>query len=195
MNKYSISKLVYNPSDSGLYEKLCEMSYKANKDRVELTEEAENWRIDAENYRNERDELSDVLAEITYEKMVLTDENEAWQKQLISTEEKSGKAYYDLACEVEDLREENERLRVVADMSDTTLTDALRIVNEFCDSRIKRARADTVREMQERIKAEKFHHKNFGDLVYLEDIGRIADEFIKEINKGEAKNEEDSDTI
>lgn len=40
----------------------------------------------------------------------LTEENEAWQKQLISTEEKSGKAYYELACEVEDLRAENERL-------------------------------------------------------------------------------------
>lgn len=52
--------------------------------------------------------------------------------------------------QVAKLTEENERLRVVADMSDTTLTDALRIVNEFCDSRIKRAKADTVRRMQER---------------------------------------------
>ena len=29
-------------------------------------------------------------------------------------------------------------MRVVADMSDTTLADALRIVTEFCESRIKR---------------------------------------------------------
>lgn len=40
----------------------------------------------------------------------LTEENEAWQKQLITTEEKSGKAYYDLACEVENLRAENQNL-------------------------------------------------------------------------------------
>ena len=41
----------------------------------------------------------------------LTEENEAWQKRLISQEEKADKAYYDLACEVENLRAENERLR------------------------------------------------------------------------------------
>ena len=38
------------------------------------------------------------------------EENEAWQMQLISEEEKANKAYYELACEVEDLRAENERL-------------------------------------------------------------------------------------
>ena len=41
----------------------------------------------------------------------LTEDNKAWQKQLIATKEESGKAYYDLACEVEDLRAKNERLR------------------------------------------------------------------------------------
>ena len=40
----------------------------------------------------------------------LTEENEAWQKQLISQKEISDKAYYELACEVENLRAENERL-------------------------------------------------------------------------------------
>jgi di/tripeptidase len=40
----------------------------------------------------------------------LTEENKAWQMQLLSQEEKAGKAYYDLACEVEDLRAENENL-------------------------------------------------------------------------------------
>ena len=47
--------------------------------------------------------------------------------------------------------EENARLRVVADMSDTTLTGALRIVNEFCDSRIKRAKSDTLRNMRTQV--------------------------------------------
>jgi predicted nuclease with TOPRIM domain len=40
----------------------------------------------------------------------LTEENDAWQKLLISTEEKTGKAYYELACEVEKLRTENANL-------------------------------------------------------------------------------------
>ena len=40
----------------------------------------------------------------------LAEEKEAWQKQLIAHEETSGKAYYELACEVEDLRKENENL-------------------------------------------------------------------------------------
>ena len=41
----------------------------------------------------------------------LTEENEAWQKRLIATEEKADKAYYELACEVENLRTESDRLK------------------------------------------------------------------------------------
>ena len=46
-------------------------------------------------------------------------------------------------------------------------------------------RADTVRKMQERLKAQKFTHKNFGELVYVEDIDQIAKEMLegKEICK------------
>lgn len=66
----------------------------------------------------------------------LTEENEAWQQRLISQEEKADKAYHDLACEVEDLRAENERLR------DT----AYRLECE-----VHRERANTVRKMQERL--------------------------------------------
>ena len=40
----------------------------------------------------------------------LTEENESWQKTLITEKENASKAYYNLACEVEDLRAENERL-------------------------------------------------------------------------------------
>lgn len=45
----------------------------------------------------------------------LTEENKAWQMQLISHKGKSDKAYHDLACEVEDLRAENERLKTYLD--------------------------------------------------------------------------------
>ena len=44
---------------------------------------------------------------------------------------------------------------------------------------IAEAKADTVREMQERIRSEKFHHKNFGDLVYLADIDQIAKKMLE----------------
>ena len=63
------------------------------------------------------------------------------------------KARNDVYSLLNELTEENERLRVVADMSDATLTYALRVVNEFCDKRVKRATADTVRKMQTEIEA------------------------------------------
>ena len=44
--------------------------------------------------------------------LALTEENKAWQKELIAEKEKAGKAYYELACEVEDLRAEGEWISV-----------------------------------------------------------------------------------
>ena len=41
------------------------------------------------------------------------------------------------------------------------------------------SKADTVRKMQERLKAEKFVHKNFGELVYVENIDQIAKEVLE----------------
>ena len=38
---------------------------------------------------------------------------------------------------------------------------------------------DTVRKMRERIETEKFHHNNFGYLVYLDDIDQIAKELVE----------------
>ena len=39
----------------------------------------------------------------------LTEENKAWQMQLISKEEKADKAYYDLACELSRIKEDTVR--------------------------------------------------------------------------------------
>ncbi len=75
----------------------------------------------------------------------LTEENKAWQKQLISTEEKSGKAYYNLACEVEDLRAENEKLA----HSCTELTQECKKWQGRVKIECEYTRADTVRKMQE----------------------------------------------
>lgn len=80
--------------------------------------------------------------------------------------------------ELRKLGEENERLRATRYFAHP-------------DGRIEiiptaeTVKADTVRKMRERIKAEKFHHKNFGDLVYLADIDQIAKEMI---NDGEKEN-------
>lgn len=89
----------------------------------------------------------------------------------------------ELIAERSRLTEENVRLRVVADMSDTTLTDALRIVNEFCDSRIKRAKADTVRKMQERLKEHLDDFYNSGEDALL-DVPDLIDQIAKELLEG-----------
>lgn len=89
-------------------------------------------------------------------------------------------AYQEAATQrMRELTEENERLRAVADMSDTTLNDALRIVNEFCDNRIKRA----VMKMQERLMAEERIFEAYGTrwkVIYSSAIDQIAKEIIGE---------------
>ena len=82
----------------------------------------------------------------------LSEENEAWQKQLISKEEKMGKDYYELACEVENLRSENERLRadketLYAAKFPPTHEDWAKLYRMI----IAKTEADTVRQMQERL--------------------------------------------
>ena len=100
----------------------------------------------------------------------LTEENKAWQMQLIDKEEKADKAYYELACEVEDLRAENERLR------DT----AYRLECE-----VHRERANTVRKMQEMLK-KCFNNEMEHAAIYTEGqvlfaIDQIAEEMLEDI--------------
>lgn len=93
----------------------------------------------------------------------LTEENEAWQKQLLSQKEKAGKAYYELACEVEDLRAKNENLHA-------SCTELTRNLHE--------CKADAVREMrewlQERVKG-----------IYLDEgeLFEILNEYEKQISE------------
>lgn len=65
----------------------------------------------------------------------------------------------------EELTEENERLSQSLANSKSILANS---------------KADTVRKMQERLKAEKFTHRNFGELVYVDDIDRIAEEILND---------------
>ena len=69
---------------------------------------------------------------------------------------------------IRELTEENERLRE----SGVDYRNIPYIKSEV--------RADTVRKMQERLKAQKFTHKNFGELVYVEDIDQIAKEMVED---------------
>lgn len=74
---------------------------------------------------------------------------------------------------IKELTEENANLHA----SCTEFERKCASLNDEC----AKAKADAVREMQKKIKARKFTHKNFGDLVYVEDIDQIA----KEIAEGE----------
>ena len=90
----------------------------------------------------------------------LTEENEAWQKQLISQKENAGKAYYDLACEVEKLRDENELL--IASMHIPKNNDKVYVKinlpngkdgSTYCLPSQRKIVVDTVRKMSEKLKA------------------------------------------
>jgi hypothetical protein len=84
-----------------------------------------------------------------------------------------------LTEEIERLREENNRL-VVSEVSEVTigLERIIRVRDEH--PVVMAIRADTVKKMQERLFAKKFVHKNFGELVYIEDIDEIAKEMLEE---------------
>ena len=69
---------------------------------------------------------------------------------------------------IKELTEENERLSQSLANSKSILANS---------------KADTVRQMQERLKAQKFTHKNFGELVYVEDIDQIAKEMLEGNNE------------
>ena len=108
----------------------------------------------------------------------LTEENESWQKSLITQKENADKAYYELACEVENLRAENERLREDNEIKSQKRANIFEIANAY-----ERGKADTVRKMQERLK-EAFNH-------YPQRCGECCKEKVDQISKKmlEGKNE------
>ena len=108
----------------------------------------------------------------------LTEENKAWQKQLITTEEKADKAYYDLACEVENLR---------ANEAQYTLDTHYSVCRE--EDAYKRAIADTVRKMQEQLKMEIDRFGKKGGFVSKEVVAWFIDQITKEMLKEEEKND------
>jgi UDP-galactopyranose mutase len=77
---------------------------------------------------------------------------------------------------IEELTEENERLRAIPEQLYKEMSE--RIVEE---RKIERKLA--IQKVQERLKAQKFTHKNFGELVYVDDIDQIAKEMLEEQNE------------
>lgn len=78
---------------------------------------------------------------------------------------------------IKELTEENERLKSVE--FTCGFLKPHKVLECPIFDEIARAKADTVRKMQERLKAQKFTHKNFGELVYVEDIDQIAKEILE----------------
>lgn len=130
----------------------------------ELTEDAANWRIDAENYRNELEELKKV-------------------KYIFSTVDYCAD---DLAKALEEnkrLERERDSAIVAAKMAGVPFPEGLQIVHDFCEKRKREAEADTVRKMQERLTMEfdRLHKNNF---MTLEVRQWIIDQIAKEMLEG-----------
>lgn len=76
---------------------------------------------------------------------------------------------------INELTEENAKLA----RSCTELTQECKKWQSRLKIECEYTKSDTVRKMQERLKAEKFTHKNFGELVYVDDIDQIANELLE----------------
>lgn len=92
----------------------------------------------------------------------------------------------ELLAERSRLTEENERLRDVVAKYEDILDkehehhqEMIGDLNEIL-RQIRYIKADTIQKMQEMVKANSFKHKNLGELVYFEDIDRIAKEMLEE---------------
>lgn len=132
-----------------------------------LTEEVESLKQCLE---HEHASFMETFGELDDKCKRLTEENKAWQAQLVSQKEKADKAYYDLACEVENLRAENERLR----------TSYETVAKLWAKSK-----ADTVRKYREGLHKELASlgsKDKFNKGVFLTKADQIAKEMIGEKN-------------
>jgi hypothetical protein len=66
-----------------------------------------------------------------------------------------------------------------------TIHKEIKAVKALYIEDIGKAKAEAIKEFAERLKAEGFHHKNFGDLVQFEDIDCIAQEMTEETTNAE----------
>ena len=114
----------------------------------------------------------------------LTEENEAWQKSLITQKENADKAYYELACEVENLRTENARYEAEnhAEFNKwMKLEEATkRHHSELFEEAKIAVKEDTVRKMQERLSEAFKHYPQRCGKCCKEKVDQIAKEMVED---------------
>ena len=144
-----------------------DMWCKLNEENKRLTDENEEGNKEYKRLDREYRTLNAMYVK-------LTEENKHWQKELITQKENADKAYYELACEVENLRAENERLSEDNEIKSQKRANIFEIANAY-----ERGKADTVRQMQDKVrkKIKKTDWLN-GRAVYLE-IDQIAKEILE----------------
>lgn len=138
----------------------------------------------------EQADLSAILVARAEELSRLTEENEKLNFEIANSVVAKPTKQKDIyITQIKELTEENERLRKYEITYNTpwgkqTIPNLLSLDGDVaeCYKRIEdKITANTVRKMQERLKAEKFTHKNFGELVYVEDIDQIVKELLEDV--------------
>lgn len=84
---------------------------------------------------------------------------------------------------INQLTEENERLIVTLKMNDAPFPEGLQIVHDFCEKGKRKARADTVREMQTRL-AQYIGTYTEKSFVYVSAMFKLIDRIAKEMLEG-----------
>ena len=148
----------------------------------ELTKEAVRWKEIAEGYQKQFEDCAEDRAKLTEENERLRAENvdcrlgfklleDAFKKlEKINEQCEEEKALLEKQFEeVHDIIESNIRAEIADNGSSC----------KWCENKVK---ADTVRKMQERLKAEKIHHKFLDDMICCSDIDQIAKEMLEDNN-------------
>ena len=157
----------------------------------ELTEDNEylKTQLTATEARYESRKESDIAEKLELRLKVeeLTKENGSWQKTLMTEKENASKAYYNLACEVEDLRAENAKYEAEhhAEFNKwLKLEEATKRHHAelFKDAKIA-VKEDTVREFVERLNAHFYSNCAYFRISHdyiRRDIDKIAKEMLED---------------
>ena len=141
----------------------------------ELTEEVASWKAIAEGYQKQFEDCAEDRAR-------LTEENER-----LRVENVYGLSATKLAKKVEELSVENEKLIDELAKSYNALDESMNFYCSFTQSKVSncpiddevaKAKADTVRKMQERLNETKFKMLGY-EIIYAENIDQIAKEMLE----------------
>lgn len=116
----------------------------------------------------------------------LTAKTEAQDITISELRQKLEKAQHDAdryARKIEELTEVNERMMVACRMAQVPLPDGLEIIHNFCQKQAKKAKADTVRKMQDMV-AVHFGTYTDKDTVKVLDVFRLLDKIANEMLEG-----------